>query len=57
MDFAELSDRYGPAAAQRIWLRSGAAVGAMRRTLAGLGLTSAHGRPHSTLQRRRVETA
>lgn len=44
-DFGELSDRYGPSVARRVWQRGRAAVGAMRRTLADLGVTGVHGLP------------
>jgi glycine/D-amino acid oxidase-like deaminating enzyme len=44
-DFGELADRYGPGAARRIWAHSRAAVAAMRRTLADLGMTGVHRLP------------
>ena len=45
VDFADLSERYGPAVARRIWASSRGAVASMRRTLAGLGVASLHGLP------------
>jgi glycine/D-amino acid oxidase-like deaminating enzyme len=45
VDFHELAEGYGQAAARRIWARSRAAVVAMRRTLADLGASAAHGLP------------
>ena len=45
VDLADLTRRYGPAAARRIWACSRGAVTAMRRTLAGLGVSSLHGLP------------
>jgi glycine/D-amino acid oxidase-like deaminating enzyme len=45
VDFADLAERYGPAAARRIWACSRGAVTSMRRTLASLGVTSLHSLP------------
>jgi glycine/D-amino acid oxidase-like deaminating enzyme len=45
VDFADLSERYGPAVARRIWACSRGAVASMRRTLAGLGVSSLRGLP------------
>ena len=45
VDFADLAERYGPAAARRIWTCSRGAVASMRRTLAGLGVSSLRGVP------------
>lgn len=45
VDFAELARRFGPAAARRIWACSRGAVASMRRTLAGLGVSSLRGLP------------
>lgn len=45
VDFADLAERYGPAAARRIWTCSRGAVASMRRTLAGLGVSTLHGLP------------
>ena len=56
VDLGELSARYGPATARRMWGCSAAAVAAMRRTLTGLGAPALRALPSLYVTREPEQT-